>query len=532
MGWHNRLVRVLRRDRVSQQEMDRELSFHLAERGDDLVSSGMSEKEAFNLARRQLGSYPLGGGRPRGLQVLTWIDSVASDTRYAIRTLRASPGFASVAILSLALGIGANTAIFSLIDAVMLKYLPVSHPEQLVQVMLRDDNPIFTNPIWEQLRDRQDVFEGALAYSGTRFDLATGGESRYAAGNWVSGDFFAVLGVRSALGRLITADDDRRGAPAVAVLSYGFWQKEYAGEPAVLGRTISLDNHPFEIIGVAAPEFFGLDVGQAAEVFIPIATEAIVHGETSFLDHRSAWWLQVIARPKPEVTLEQTRARLNVLAPEIFASTVPQRWRAEDQQRYLSYYFSVGQAASGQSPLRRQYGRALITLLIVCGVVLLIACINVANLLLARAAVRSREIAVRAALGSGRGRLVRQLLTESVLLALLGAALGGLFAQWGSRLLVRLLSSSRSQVFLDLAIDRRVLAFTTAVAVATGLLFGLAPAWRLSRVQPLAAMRGRGVAEGHSRFNLGKVLVTGQVALSLVLVAGAGLMLGTFRNLA
>jgi predicted permease len=532
MRWHNRLMKLLGSGRVSQQEIDQELSFHLAERVDDLVASGMSERDAFSLARRQLGNYSLRNDRVFRIQMLAWIDSLIGDVRYALRMLRASPGFAAVAILSLALGIGANTAIFSLIDAVMIKYLPVSHPEELVQVTMNGGNPTFTNPIWEQLRDRQDVFSGVFAYGGKRFDLSTGGESRYANGNWVGGAFFSTLGVKSALGRLITIDDDKRGGPAVAVLSYGFWQKEYAGDASVIGKTISLDNHPFEIIGVTAPGFFGLDVGVASEVFVPIATEPVIDEGRSMLDQRSAWWIQVIGRPDAQVTIAQVQARLNTLAPDIFSATVPQRWRAEDQQRYLSRSFTTEPAARGRSGLRRQYGSALIALMVVCGVVLLIACINVANLLLARAAVREREIAVRVALGSGRGRLVRQLLTESVLMALLGAALGAVFSQWGSRLLVGLLSSSRSQVFLDLAVDRRVLAFTTAVAVATGLLFGMAPAWRLSRVQPHAAMKGRGVAEGHSGFNLGKVLVTLQVSLSLVLVATACLMLGTFRNLA
>jgi predicted permease len=530
MGWLNRLINLFRSDKVSR-EIDRELAFHVAERVDELVASGISERDAFRLARRRLGNYTLQRERTREADLMTWLESLATDLKYAVRMLRDSPGFSSVAILSLALGIGANTAIFSLIDAVMLKYLPVSHPEQLVQVMLRDDNPVFTNPIWEQLRDRQDVFSSAFAYGDTRFDLSTGGESRYVLGNWVSGDFFSTLGVKSARGRLITTDDDKRGGPAIAVLSYGFWQKEYGGKADAIGNTISLDNHPFEIIGVTAPGFFGVNVGQAAEVFVPIASEAVIHGKTSMLDHRSAWWLQVVARPKPDATMQQARARLNVLAPDIFSATVPQQRRAGDQQRYLSTYFSVTPAANGQSFLRRQYGPALITLLIICGVVLLIACINVANLLLARAAAREREIAVRVGLGAGRGRLVRQLLTESVLLALIGAALGVLFAQWGSRLLVGLLSTGRNQVFLDLAIDRRVLGFAVAVGVATGLLFGLAPAWRLSRVSPVSAMKTRGIAESHSRLNLGKILVTAQVGLSLVLLAAAGLMLGTFRNL-
>jgi len=530
MGWRNRLINLFRSDKVSR-EIDREMAFHVAERVDELVASGMSERDAFRLARRQLGNYTLQRERTREADLMTWLESLGTDLKYAVRMLRDSPGFSSVAIISLALGIGANTAIFSLIDAVMLKYLPVSHPEQLVQITQREENPVFTNPIWEQFRDRQDVFSGAFAYGDDGFDLSTGGESRYILGNWVSGDFFSTLGVKSARGRLISADDDKRGGPAVAVLSYGFWLKEYGGKAETIGKTISLDNHPFEIIGVTAPGFFGVDVGQAAEVFIPIASEAIIHGKTSMLDHRSAWWLQVVARPKPDVTVQQVQARLNSLAPDIFAATVPQRWRAEDQQRYLSNYFNVTPAASGQSELRRQYGPALITLLIICGVVLLIACINVANLLLARAAAREREIAIRVGLGAGRGRLVRQLLTESMLLAVVGAALGVLFAQWGSRLLVGLLSAGRNRVFLDLTIDRRVLGFTAAVGIATGLLFGLAPAWRLSRVSPVSAMKARGVAEGHSRLNLGKILVTAQVGLSLVLLAAAGLMLGTFRNL-
>jgi len=459
-------------------------------------------------------------------------DAFLQDLRYAIRSLGSSPAFAAVAILSLALGIGANTAIFSLIDSVMLKFLPVNHPEELVQVWVDPNSGYYTNPIWEQIRDRQDVFSEASAFAGTRFNLAVGGEARPVQGYWTGGQFFETLGVRPFIGRTYTAADDKRGCPGTAVLGYSFWQKEYGGNPNVVGKTISMDAHPFEILGVAQPGFSGIDVGRSVEIFTPFCAEPILRGENTALDRRANWWMQIIARPKPGITLEQASARLSILSPGIFEATVPANYNPQDQLRFLNQKLSLRPAANGLSNIRSQYWQALLTLMVVVSVVLLIACANVANLLLARGAARQREIAIRMALGSSRARLIRQLLTESLLLSLLGAALGIVFAQWGSHFLVKFLSSSRLPVYLDLSVDGRVLAFTAGVAILTGLLFGLAPAWRGTRVQPQSAMKAnaRGVIEG-SRFGLGKALVTLQVALSLVLVVGAGLMLSTFFKL-
>ncbi len=459
------------------------------------------------------------------------LDALVQDLRYAFRALRSSPGFASVAILSLALGIGANTAIFSLIDSVILKTLPVSHPEQLLQVTMGKDGSYYTNPIWEQLRDHQDVFSGIFAYGSGRFNLSSGGEARYATGKYVAGQFFETLGLHPLLGRTLAPSDDKRGCPGTAVLSHGFWQKEYASQPGIVGKTISLDNHAFEITGVVEPGFTGVDVGNSVDVYVPLCSEKIIRGEGSFLDHRSAWWIRVIGRPKPGVSETQAQARLSTLAPAIFDATVPLNWKPDMQAGYRKHSFATKPIPNGLSDVRNKYQQALIVLMVITGVVLLIACANVANLLLARSAARQREIAIRMALGSGRGRLIRQLLTESLVLSLTGAALGILFAEWGARLLVAFLSSGGT-VYLNLNVDGRVLAFTAAIAILTALLFGLAPAWRGTRVNPQSAMKAnaRGVIEG-SRFGLGKMLVVLQVALSLLLVVGAGLMLTTFFKL-
>jgi putative ABC transport system permease protein len=469
------------------------------------------------------------------------LDALFQDVRYAIRSLRSSPGFAAVAILSLALGIGANTAIFSLIDAVILKSLPVRHPEELLQVMMGTQSYVgYSNPTWEHLRDRQDVFSGIFAYGQWDFNLASGGEARSVNGVYVSGQYFETLGVRAILGRTLAPADDTRGCAGSAVLSYGFWQSEYGGRAGILGKTISIDRHPIEIVGVAEPGFIGVEVGHSADVMVPLcAVTAIGSGYSGMMletNYYPVGWLQVIGRLKPGVPASQATARLKALAPQIYKTTLEQNGLAredgrqlgpEDRDRYLSRTFDTCPAANGISWLRREYRQALTVLMTIVGVVLLIACANVANLLLARGATRQREIAIRMAVGGGRGRLIRQLLTESLLLSGIGATLGLVFAEWGARLLVRFLDAR-----LDLTLDVRVLAFTASAAVLTGLLFGIAPAWRGARVDPQSAMKANahGAIEG-TKLGLGKLLVMAQVAMSLLLVVGAGLMVSTFWKL-
>ena len=537
------LFRNLFRRAGVERDLDQEVRSYAEMLTDERVRTGVPPDSARREALMELGGVEQVKQKVREVRAGTVLESFVQDIRHGLRLLLKSPAFTVVATLSLALGIGANTAIFQLLDVVRLRTLPVPHPQELSEIYLADTTGIrgskqswfdvLTNPLWERVRDhRPEAFSGVLAWTEDDFNIAPQGQVRHAEGLWVSGDFFHVLGVQPMMGRVFTAADDHRGCGLPgAVVSYAFWRRELGGDQAAIGRRITLDFNPVEVIGVTPASFTGLDIGQSFDVAVPICSQAALNGY-SFLDDGAIWWLTVMGRLKPGWTLERATAELGAISPGVFQATLPRKYPRENIKDYLRFKLAAYPAANGFSFLRNNYQDPLWLLLATAGLVLLIACANLANLMLARASVREREIAVRMALGAPRRRVIRQLLAESLLLAGIGAGCGLLMAGVLGRFLVSFLSTEDSPLFLNLNPDWRVLGFTIGVGVLTCLLFGLLPALRSTRIAPAESMNagGRGLTASRERFGLRRVLAATQVALSLVLLAGALLFSRSLRN--
>jgi putative ABC transport system permease protein len=372
MDWATELwrrVRYLFQRAQSEQDLAEEMRLHMELRAAEQATGGTNPHEAEAQARRRFGNVSQLREKSREVWGWTLLDTLAQDVRYGLRTLAADPGFAATAVLSLALGIGANTAIFGILNAVMLRSLPVEDPHQLMELR-SGDNGYFTNPLWEEIRDHQKAFSGMVAYSSDRFDLSGGGESRFAQGMWVSGDFFRVLGVPAMRGRVFTPDDDLHGgghSGAIAVISYAFWKGNFGGDPNVIGKTVKLNRHTFQVAGVTPPWFTGLDVDRGYDVAIPIGCEPLLHTDRSALDQRSWWWLRLVGRLLPAETLQQAEARMNSIAPEIARATVPTDWDPAGQKRFLQRSYKLRPAATGFSNTAAQYKKALFTLMTVVG---------------------------------------------------------------------------------------------------------------------------------------------------------------------
>ena len=548
---------VLRLPPEREIEIVEEQALHLEAAYEDALADGLSEAEA---EARALRSYdwrllecelsraeqPVAARALQPSLELTErrggirMESILHDLRFGVRLLIKNPGFTLVAALSLALGIGANTAIFSLLDALLLKPLPVKQPEQLVIVGV--DTPsqpgrgfsLFSYPVFREMREKNSVFSGMFARSGLQMSLSGNGQTERVQGEVVSGNFFSTLGVGPLLGRLLTeADDQTPGAHPVAVISFNFWQRRFGADSHIVGKTISLNGYPFTIIGVAQQGFHGVEVGVAPDVRIPLMMDGQVRPRpgVSIFEQRGSWWLTVMARLNPGISIERAQAATDTIY-QIAREPDVRRNKGDtiDDRNFRALRIHLDSAKTGASNLSREFSQPLVVLMCLVGVTLLIACLNVANLLLARATARQKEIAVRLALGAGRFRLARQLLTEGLLLSALGGSLGLLFARWVTDVLLGFLLKGRA---LEIKPDMRMLGFTLGVTLLSALLFGLAPALQATRPNLIPALKNETavVSSIGRRWELRRLLVILQVALSLVLLVGAGLFARSLQNL-
>ncbi len=468
------------------------------------------------------------------------VEHLTRDARYSLRALGRTPVFAAVAIVSLALGIGANAAIFQLIDTVRFRSLPVASPAGLVEVRAEgvhgfgvstNYNAEVTNPLWEQIRDHQGALASMFAWGNAQLEVGRGDHARQAHGLWVSGDFFRALGIAPERGRLLTTDDDRKGCGAAAVVvSHAFWQGHLGGSENVIGSALTIVDQPFTVVGVTPSSFTGLEVGQTFDVALPLCSASLW---SNSLDRRDLWWLTVMGRLKPQWTIARADEHMRSLSPGVLEATMPSDYSAELLTRYRGFRFGVIPAGRGVSRLRDAYGASLTLLFGLTGLVLLMTCANLATLTLARASARGHEIAIKVAIGAPRLQVVSQIVLESVLLAAAGAAMAVPMALVSSRALTSFLDTPANPVTLNLALDWRLMAFIAVVTAVTSVLSGLIPALRVSSVDPLVAMgrSSRGSTVDRQRARLQRVLVVGQVAVSLALVVSALLFVRSFRNL-
>lgn len=549
-----RLRSLFRRTKV-EQELDEELRFHQERQVERYVRAGMSREEALRRVRLDFGGLDQVKGECREARGVSFLESLVQDLRYGMRMLVKSPVFTLVIILTLALGIGANTAIFTLVNAVMLRSIPVRDPERLVvaQWSARKEarnygtssfgdctnnragtsGCVMSYPMFKALQKQKSVLDDAMGFAGPyQMDLSGNGTAAIVQGQLVSGSYFETLGVLPVLGRTLLPDDEKAGAPPVAVLNYEYWQRAFGGSPAVIGRIIHLNNAAFTIVGVTEPGFTRLTPGKSIDLSVSLnqlTTLGLTHIHAS---DPTDWWLVVVGRLHEGVSRTQAEAALNPIYKNEMLYGAHKEWKPDDDP-----HLSLLPAQAALTGIRSEYGEPLLLLMAAVGMTLLIACANVAGLMLARAATREREIAVRLAMGAARGRVIRQLVTESLMISFLGAGLGALIAPVGVSGLAAFFSkNSYSPLQLDLHIDSRILLFTIGVALLTGIGFGLAPAFRGARTKVAVQLKGNttsaAVSHGRGRLlGLGSALVILQVALSMIVLTGAGLLLRSLDKL-
>ncbi len=552
LGW-------LRQRPGKEDDLEAELQFHLSEEATERQASGVAAEEARFAAQRDLGNLTLVKENTRAMWTWTVWEQFLQDLRYETRAMRNNKAFTALAALSLALGIGANTAIYSFMDAILLRSLPVSDPGSLVMLRwhthgsemhgmgFHDDDDyfespqgftggIFPFPAFELIRENNSVFSSTFGYQGTgNLNLRIHGQAEQVQGEYVSGDYFHGLGVHPTAGRLPSAGDDRPGAPAVAAISFAMSQRRFGGPANALGQSIFIDNFPFTVVGVTPPGFFGLDPDAVPDLYLPMHSNLGLDAMNSYSPPAVRYldpnvdWVEVMARLRPGVSLAQAQSSLAPLF---------HRWEAtatSDRPRTDLPRLVVEKGGRGLDGLRRRYAKPLYMLLTLVGLILGIACANIANLLLARGTARRREMAVRLSMGAGRLRIMRQLLTESVLLAVLGGALGLGFAAWSMRVLTLLLANGRENLALRADLNLHVLGVAAALSLLTGILFGLAPAIQSTRADAMPALKEsrNGAARAHwfGRINLSRLLVISQIALTLLILVAAGLFARTLANL-